>query len=244
MPSKRWSDESWIELARTLSSWGLNIVCTGSAEDAEPARRISSALESPAIVLAGELSLRETISVVEDCRLFVGPDTGMTHVAAAAGVPTVAIFGPTNPRRYGPIGPFVEICAAPGSHSVADYDLRRSHAIPQDARTDLVSVGMVFGACERVIEARAAAMDVPGSFNAKYDWLLEHLPFLDTQNFVFCGNKAVIHTDYLIDDSPRQLHAFKGTGILYTMPYNVHVEDFVTVSSWKEIGEYFKKGDF
>jgi len=85
-----------------------------------------------------------------------------------------------------------------------------------------------------------AAMDVPGSFNAKYDWLLEHLPFLDTQNFVFCGNKAVIHTDYLIDDSPRQLHAFKGTGILYTMPYNVHVEDFVTVSSWKEIGEYFK----
>ncbi|MEO4053323.1 5'-3'-deoxyribonucleotidase [Solibacillus sp. CAU 1738] len=84
-----------------------------------------------------------------------------------------------------------------------------------------------------------AAMEVPGSFNAKYDWLREHFPFLNTQNFVFCGNKAVINTDYLIDDSPNQLRAFKGQGILYSMPYNEHVEGFVKVHNWKEIGEYF-----
>ena len=84
-----------------------------------------------------------------------------------------------------------------------------------------------------------AAMEVPGSFNAKYDWLRENLPFLNPQNFVFCGNKAVIHTDYLIDDSPNQLRAFKGEGILYSMPYNEHVEGFVRKGSWKEIGEYF-----
>ena len=53
-----------------------------------------------------------------------------------------------------------------------------------------------------------AAMEIPGSFNAKYDWLREHFPFLNTQNFVFCGTKAVIHTDYLIDDSLNQLEAF------------------------------------
>lgn len=84
-----------------------------------------------------------------------------------------------------------------------------------------------------------AAMDVPGSFNAKYDWLREHFPFLNTQNYVFCGNKAVINTDYLIDDSPRQLTAFKGQGILYSMPYNAEVEGFVRVRGWREIGEYF-----
>ena len=84
-----------------------------------------------------------------------------------------------------------------------------------------------------------AAMDVPGSFTAKYEWLLEHLPFLITENIVFCGNKAVIHTDYLIDDSPRQLEAFKGTGVLYSMPYNAAAEGYVRVRNWQEIKRYF-----
>ncbi|ATP41170.1 5'-3'-deoxyribonucleotidase [Solibacillus sp. R5-41] len=84
-----------------------------------------------------------------------------------------------------------------------------------------------------------AAMDVPGSFNAKYDWLMQYLPFLKTQNIVFCGNKAVIHTDYLIDDSPDQLAAFKGTGIMYAMPYNATVEGFERVNNWQEVRAYF-----
>ena len=84
-----------------------------------------------------------------------------------------------------------------------------------------------------------AAMDVPGSFNAKYDWLIEHMPFLKTENIVFCGNKAVINTDYLIDDSPRQLNVFKGTGILYSMPYNEKAKGYVRFHNWREIEAYF-----
>ena len=84
-----------------------------------------------------------------------------------------------------------------------------------------------------------AAMEVPGSFNAKYDWLREHFPFLDTQKFVFCGTKAVIHTDYLIDDSLNQLQVFSGQGILYSMPYNKHVEGYPRVQNWKEVREFF-----
>lgn len=86
-----------------------------------------------------------------------------------------------------------------------------------------------------------AAMDVPGSFNAKYDWLQQHFPFLKTQNIVFCGNKAIIHADYLIDDSYRQLEAFSGTGILYSMPYNEHIKGFERVHNWQEISAYFAK---
>ena len=48
-----------------------------------------------------------------------------------------------------------------------------------------------------------AAMDVPTSFHDKYEWLLEHFPFLDPQHFVFCGRKNIINADYLIDDNPR-----------------------------------------
>lgn len=86
-----------------------------------------------------------------------------------------------------------------------------------------------------------AAMEVPGCFNAKYDWLREHFPFINPQHFVFCGTKSVIHTDYLIDDNPRQLRAFKGTGLLYDMPYNRHVQEFERMHSWKEIEQYFDK---
>lgn len=85
-----------------------------------------------------------------------------------------------------------------------------------------------------------AAMEIPGSFNAKYDWLREHFPFLDPQKFVFCGTKAVIHTDYLIDDSLNQLEAFSGQGVIYSMPYNEHVEGYPRVRSWLDVREYFK----
>lgn len=84
-----------------------------------------------------------------------------------------------------------------------------------------------------------AAMEVPGSFTAKYEWLLEHFPFLDPQKFVFCGTKAVINTDYLIDDSLNQLEVFKGQGIIYSMPYNEHVEGYPRVRGWAEIREFF-----
>ncbi|MCT6923648.1 5'-3'-deoxyribonucleotidase [Metasolibacillus sp.] len=86
-----------------------------------------------------------------------------------------------------------------------------------------------------------AAMEVPGSFNAKYDWLERYFPFINKQNIVFCGTKSVIHTDYLIDDSPYQLEAFKGTGILYSMPYNQTTEGFIRMNNWKEIEAYFQE---
>ena len=59
-----------------------------------------------------------------------------------------------------------------------------------------------------------AAMDVPTSFHDKYEWLLEFFPFLDPQQFVFCGRKCVVKTDYLIDDNPRQLQIFEGEPII------------------------------
>ena len=84
-----------------------------------------------------------------------------------------------------------------------------------------------------------AAMDVPTSFDAKYEWLLEHFPFLDPQHFIFCGNKGVVGTDYLIDDNPKQLAAFKGKGIMFNAAHNIHEEGFDRVHSWKEVEEYF-----
>ncbi|MGO4343885.1 5'-3'-deoxyribonucleotidase [Paenibacillus sp. MCAF9] len=84
-----------------------------------------------------------------------------------------------------------------------------------------------------------AAMEVPASFKAKYEWLLEHFSFLNNMNFVFCGNKSVIHADYLIDDNVKQLERFRGQGILYDAPHNIHKTGYVRVHNWAEVRDYF-----
>lgn len=84
-----------------------------------------------------------------------------------------------------------------------------------------------------------AAMDVPTSFDAKFAWLKKYFPFLDEQNFIFCGYKGVVGTDYLIDDNPKQLKAFKGTSIMFTAHHNLEHDEFIRVNSWLEVKEYF-----
>ncbi|HEU5138466.1 MAG TPA: 5'-3'-deoxyribonucleotidase [Bacillales bacterium] len=84
-----------------------------------------------------------------------------------------------------------------------------------------------------------AAMEVPSSFAAKYDWLKEHFPFLSDLNFVFCGDKSIINADYLIDDNSRHFKHFCGQGILYTAPHNIHETGYVRVDNWKDVRKYF-----
>jgi 5'(3')-deoxyribonucleotidase len=88
----------------------------------------------------------------------------------------------------------------------------------------------------------SAAMEVPTSFNAKYAWLERHFPFIPHTHIVFCGNKSILRADYLIDDNPRQLEIFSGTGILYDAPHNVNVTGYTRVRNWLEIESLFLAG--
>lgn len=84
-----------------------------------------------------------------------------------------------------------------------------------------------------------AAMEVPTSFTAKFEWLAEHFPFIPTSHIVFCGDKGILHADYLIDDNPRQLRSFPGEGILYTSPANAYVTGFRRVDNWLDVERLF-----
>ncbi len=84
-----------------------------------------------------------------------------------------------------------------------------------------------------------SAMTVPNSFNAKYAWLMKYFPFLPPTHYVFCGDKSILFADYLIDDLPRNLTRFKGTGLLYSAPHNMTVEGFRRVNNWREVASYF-----
>jgi 5'-nucleotidase len=84
-----------------------------------------------------------------------------------------------------------------------------------------------------------AAMEFPNSFGPKYRWLRRHFPFIPPTNFVFCGDKSILHADYLIDDSYRHFERFSGKAILFSAPHNARVTGFRRVSSWREVEDFF-----
>lgn len=85
----------------------------------------------------------------------------------------------------------------------------------------------------------SAAMDWPGSFNAKYHWLRDNFPFISPKNVVFCGNKSIVHADYLIDDTPRHFLTFQGEGILFSAPHNLDTEGYRRVNNWLDVETFF-----
>lgn len=88
-----------------------------------------------------------------------------------------------------------------------------------------------------------AAMEVPTSFTAKYEWLERNFPFIPASHIVFCGDKSILRADYLIDDNPRQLRRFAGQGILFHAHHNVAVTDFPRVRNWLEVEAMFLGDD-
>ena len=101
---KKWHREGWLALARWLDARGFRLALTGSNDPEELAyvADIARSLPQGTINAAGRLTLGASACLVSRTRLYVGPDTGMTHVAAALGIPTAAIFGPTNPVKWAP----------------------------------------------------------------------------------------------------------------------------------------------
>lgn len=85
----------------------------------------------------------------------------------------------------------------------------------------------------------SAAMEFPQSLTEKLEWLGEHLPFLSWKQFVFCGSKAVVYGDYMIDDLPHNLEKFNGEKLIFTAPHNIHLNHFQRLNNWKEVGEKF-----
>ncbi len=99
---KMWTDAGWVALAQALQGRGFQVVLTGSNEAEEVAYCQRLAAASGALCLAGKRSLAQTADLLRRAELFVGPDTAVTHLAAACGIPTVALFGPSNPVKWGP----------------------------------------------------------------------------------------------------------------------------------------------
>lgn len=101
---KMWESDKWITLISWLRQQGIAVLLTGSGDPTEAAyvQDVASKVPEGCRCLTGLLSLAETAELLKGARLFVGPDTAVTHLAAATGIPTIALFGPSNPVKWGP----------------------------------------------------------------------------------------------------------------------------------------------
>jgi heptosyltransferase-2 len=104
-PAKRWPPERFAAvLNRIASEYGAVPVVCGGHDDRDACTEVARRLEGRHLNLAGETNLREFIALLHGMGLFVTNDSGPMHLAAAAGVPTVAVFGSTDPAATGPLG--------------------------------------------------------------------------------------------------------------------------------------------
>ena len=78
-------------------------------------------------------------------------------------------------------------------------------------------------------------MDVPSSFDAKYQWLKQHFPFVPQSHYIFCGDKSILDADFLVDDRPRHFEHFRGIGILFTAPHNAHRLAKLRANNWQDV---------
>jgi len=101
-PNKRWPPDRLGAVARDLfSRHGLRSVVLWGPGEEDVARAVVAAAGAGAH-LAPPTGLHELIALLRHARLMISGDTGPTHIAAALGVPVVALFGPTTPQRNGP----------------------------------------------------------------------------------------------------------------------------------------------
>ena len=103
--ARRWMDDRWVELAEALvARCGLLPVWTGAPGDRSKLDDLASQTRTRTLVAAGDLDLKEFSVLAGRARLVVSLDTGPMHIAVAAGTPTVGLFGPNTPAKWGPYG--------------------------------------------------------------------------------------------------------------------------------------------
>lgn len=105
-PARRWPPPRWAALADALIEDGYTIVLIGGPEEADLRRSVLAAMTHAdrVIDLGGRTTLPELAAVLRRCILMIGNDSGLTHLAGSVGAPVVGVFGPTDPRAWGPYG--------------------------------------------------------------------------------------------------------------------------------------------
>lgn len=95
--AKRWYPERFAEVARRLAEqWGARIILFGGPDEVAIVAEIEARLGGRCLNVAGKTTVRQLMALIKRCNFFITNDSGPMHIAAAFGVPLVAVFGPTD----------------------------------------------------------------------------------------------------------------------------------------------------
>ncbi len=102
--AKCWPPSRFAEVANRLQSEAdADVILLGTAAEANVSTAISAEMHQPPIDLTGKTAIADLPALLSQCYLFIGNDSGAMHVAAAVGLPVVAVFGPTDPLGTSPV---------------------------------------------------------------------------------------------------------------------------------------------
>jgi heptosyltransferase-2 len=112
--AKNWAAENWRALGDELLAGDIvrSLLIIGGEADAAPLSRLRSAWHDHRFLFAENLSLPHLAAVLERCTLFLGHDSGISHIAAAVGTPSVLLFGATDPKVWAPANKNVRVIRA------------------------------------------------------------------------------------------------------------------------------------
>jgi lipopolysaccharide heptosyltransferase II len=102
LPSRRWPAQRFAEVADLLTKHGLAVVLTGSASEIELTQHVAAAMQTPSLNLAGLTTLWSLGALVEQATVVLCNDTGISHVAAALGTPSVVVSSGGDASRWAP----------------------------------------------------------------------------------------------------------------------------------------------
>ena len=142
--AKQWPPERFAAAAdRIARELGAQPVLLGSAVDRPAAMAVSRRMKTPARNLCGQTDLRTFVGVVSELRALVANDSGAMHVGAALGIPTVGVFGPTNPEETHPVGARASLVrgyaeCSPCQHATCPIDHRCMTSVSPDAVTERI----------------------------------------------------------------------------------------------------------
>jgi heptosyltransferase III len=106
---KIWPLKNWWALLRFLREHYQDPVYLTLGPADERLRSFAREAEKLDVAVVEGLSLSRLAALLSECQLYIGSDSGVSHLAALTGIPTLVIFGPTNPHVWGPRGPNVRI---------------------------------------------------------------------------------------------------------------------------------------
>lgn len=215
--AKRWLPERYAEAAQRvcglIAQQGrrVSVVILGAKGEEELGRSVAARLTAPSVVLSGQTNIRELMAATQRCTLLLTNDTGPMHIAAAFGVPVVAVFGPTDWKTTAPYGQEQGIVRQPVDCAPC---LLRECPIDHRCMTG-VTVDMVFQAAEKLLREPvrvSCASDSTGEADSNQPNQINHTGILSGCT-IFLDRDGTLNPDPGYISSPEQFDLFPGVAV-------------------------------